>query len=208
MTSLHLCFTLLSTNVLANNNVNATQPIRILAYGDSLTAGYRLPPSDSYPKQLETLLRADGMNVEIINGGVSGDTSAQALSRLTWSLNKGPFDYVLLCIGANDGLRQQPVAALENNLRKMIQEFQKKNIQVILLGMQLPTNFSPAYRNAFAKTYPKIAKEFKLSLYPFILEDVTQKPALNLNDTIHPNKAGYTVIAKNLHKFLKPILKK
>ncbi len=182
--------------------------MRILAYGDSLTAGYRLQPSDSYPKQLEALMRADGYKVEITNGGVSGDTSAQALSRLEWSLKKGPFDYVLLCVGANDGLRQLSVSAFEENLKKMIQAFQSKNIKVILVGMQLPTNFAPAYRNTFGTVYSKLAKEFKVPLYPFFLEGVAQTPKLNLEDTIHPNKSGYAIVAKNLQKFLTPIIKR
>lgn len=200
--SLQLCCALLSTNVLAINNV------RILAYGDSLTAGYKLPPMDSYPAQLEALLKKDGYQVEVVNGGVSGDTSAQALARVEWSLKRGPFNYALLCIGANDGLRQLPVAQLEANLKKLVETFKQKNTKVILIGMQMPTNFPLAYRNEFAAIYPRVAKEFKIALYPFFLKDVTQISSLNLDDSIHPNKAGYAIVAKNIGVFLKSILKK
>ena len=213
ITSLHLGLATLSTNVFANDvkpKSHAGVPtVKILAYGDSLTAGYRLPPADSYPKQLEVLLNnTEASKVEITNGGVSGDTSAQALARLEWSLKKGPFDYALLCVGANDGLRQLAVPELEANLRKMIKTLKDRKVKVILLGMQLPTNFAPAYRKAFGATYTKLAKEFSVPLYPFLLEGVTQDPKLNLSDTIHPNKEGYAVIAQKLVTFLTPILKR
>jgi len=213
ITTLHLGLATLSTNVFANDvkpNLNAGVPtVKILAYGDSLTAGYRLPPADSYPKQLEVLLNnAKASKVEITNGGVSGDTSAQALARLEWSLKKGPFDYALLCVGANDGLRQLAVPELEANLRKMLKTLKERKVKVILLGMQLPTNFAPAYRKAFGATYPKLAKEFGVPLYPFLLEGITQNPKLNLSDTIHPNKEGYALIAQKLESFLAPILKR
>lgn len=147
------------------------------------------------------------MNVEIINGGVSGDTSAQALARVEWSLKRGPFDLVVLCIGANDGLRQLAVQSFESNLRKLVQTFQDKNIAVAMVGMQLPTNFPPDYRKSFQGTYKKIAQEKKVPLYPFMLEGVAQNPKYNLEDSLHPNKDGYAIIAQKIQAFLKPLIK-
>lgn len=208
MILLHLGIGLLSTNVCAQAKGSAAaKPLRILAYGDSLTAGYRVAPEFSYPAQLEKLFKSAGQPVEFINGGVSGDTSAQALARIDWSLKRGPFDFVLLCIGANDGLRQLSLTNLEANIKKLIQTFEQKNIRVILVGMQLPTNFPAEYRKTFANIYPQMAKQFKKPLYPFLLDGVAQDPKLNLEDGLHPNKDGYAIIAAKLLEFLKPHLK-
>ena len=195
----------------ANSNAATDLPkrIKILAYGDSLTAGFRLPPQEAYPKQLEALLQKEGYPVEIINGGVSGDTSAQALARLEWNLKKGgPFNFVLLEIGANDGLRMLSVAALEKNTEQMITRFKKDGAQVILLGMKLPLNTDAVYRHRFEKMYAELAKKHHLSLIPFFLEGIATRVDLNLDDGIHPTAKGYAIAAQNVAIHLKPMLKK
>ena len=182
--------------------------LKILAFGDSLTAGYTLRPSEAYPAQLEVALKKVGFDVEVVNAGVSGDTTGQGLRRVEWNLKKGPFDYVLLCLGANDGLRQLSNKQTKDNLKKIIKEFKKAKVEVILLGMQLPTNFSPKYRSEFEKIYVDLASEEKLSFLKFILEGVAAKQMLNQEDQIHPNVDGYKIIAANISEFLIPIIKK
>lgn len=177
--------------------------LRILAYGDSLTAGMRMEPKNTYPQQLESLFKKDGYTVSIQNAGVSGDTTRQGVARVSWALKGGPYDVVLLGLGANDGLRQLPLKELDKNLRSLVTRFQKEKARVILLGMKLPTNFNAKYRDGFEAVYRQIAKDYKLTLYPFLLEGVAADEKLNLEDGIHPNSQGYEVIAKNLYAFLK-----
>lgn len=180
--------------------------MKILAFGDSLTAGYQLPPAQAYPKQLETLLKGEGYDVEIANAGVSGDTSAQALARVDWNLKQGPYEIVLLAIGANDGLRLQSVAEFEKNLEKLVTRFQAAKAQVLLIGMKLPTNLSPDYRKSFEAVYPKVARKKKLNLMPFLLEGVATDQMLNLEDQIHPNAQGYAIVARNVAPRVKTML--
>lgn len=182
--------------------------VKILAFGDSLTAGYQLPPAQSYPKQLETLLKGEGYDVEIANAGVSGDTSAQALARVDWNLKQGPYEIVLLAIGANDGLRLQPVKGFRTNLETLVARFQKHGARVLLLGMRLPTNFDAGYRKAFEKVYADVAKAKKLTFLPFLLEGVATDQMLNLEDQIHPNAQGYAIVAKNVAGLVRPLLAK
>lgn len=174
-----------------------------MAFGDSLTAGYRLPIKDSYPAQLEQLLIQDGYKVQITNAGVSGDTSEQGLRRIDWILKQGNYDIVLLCLGANDGLRQLPVKNLEENLLKVIDKFQAAGSKVLLLGMQLPPNLYRGYRGEFEAVYKRVADKKRLPYLPFILEGVAANSKLNLEDMIHPNKDGYAVVAQHVMKFLK-----
>jgi acyl-CoA thioesterase-1 len=180
--------------------------LRILAFGDSLTAGYRLSPEEAYPAQLEKLLSSKGIPAEITNGGVSGETSNQGLRRVDWNLKKGPFDWVLLCLGANDGLRQLPVPQMEANLRGLIQRFQASGAKILLLGVRLPTNYDPQYRKDFEAVYPKLAKEFKVPFIPFILEGVALENKLNLEDQLHPNAEGQKKVAENISKKLVALL--
>ena len=182
--------------------------LRILAYGDSLTAGYGLDPADAYPAQLQTLLKADKLEVEVVNGGVSGDTSAQALRRVDWTYKRGPFDLVLLCIGANDGLRLLPLADFEKNLTALIDAFKKKNARVLLLGMRLPKNLDANYRATFEGIFLKVAKKQKIPFLPFLLEGVATDQMLNQEDQIHPNREGAQRVAKTVRAFLAPELRK
>jgi len=182
-------------------NANAKK-LRILAYGDSLTAGYRLSSTQAYPAQLEALLKKRGFEVEIVNAGVSGDTSADALKRLDWSLSRGPYDWVLLCIGANDGLRSLPVAAMKRNISEILEKLKSKGAKVLLVGMKMPTNLSPVYRREFEETYKNLAQQHKVSFYGFLLDGVATNASLNLMDQIHPNENGYKVISERLADFL------
>lgn len=176
---------------------------RIIAVGDSLTAGYRLSPEESFPSQLQDLLSQAWFSIEVINAGKSGDTSSQIRDRFNRSLSDAQTgDIILLCAGANDGLQWLSIEQLETNLRWMIETAQEQWIVVILAGMQIPPNYGASYSSAFASLYPRLAKDYSVLLYPFLLEWVAADPSLNLDDGIHPNKQWYMIIAKNLFDFL------
>ncbi|MEZ4815581.1 MAG: arylesterase [Bdellovibrionota bacterium] len=192
-------FALVSCTSEASKNKN----YKILAFGDSLTAGYQLPASESFPAQLEQIMTQEGYKLKITNAGVSGDTSEQGLKRVDWALKQGSYDIVLLCLGANDGLRQLPVANMEKNLLQIIEKFEAAGTKVLLIGMELPSNLYRSYRSDFSEAYKKIAKKKNLPFLPFLLEGVAANPNLNLDDQIHPNAAGYKIIAQNVMKFLK-----
>ncbi len=193
----------LSTPALVAKN---KKPLRILAFGDSLTAGYRQKSEESYPSLLEKKFLAEGYAVKVINAGVSGDTTRQGLQRVDWALKNGPFDVVLLGLGANDGLRQLPLKDMEKNLESIIRRFKDKKVKVILLGMKIPTNFPAPYRKAFEGAYLKLSKKEKISLYPFFLDGIITEPGsetLRQDDGIHPNAVGYLKIVEKLYPFVK-----
>jgi acyl-CoA thioesterase-1 len=183
------------------------KPLRVLAFGDSLTAGYRLPAKQAWPARLEEFLKAGGLDVAVTNGGVSGDTSGGALRRVEWNLKFGPYDLAIVGLGANDGLRQLPVKDMEANLRKIVEKFHAAKVKVLLLGMKMPSNLDAEYRAQFEAVYPKLAKELKLELYPFVLEGIALNDMLNLSDRIHPNPQGHEIIARALEKRVGPLLK-
>jgi acyl-CoA thioesterase-1 len=200
-----IIWTLLSFNVGPHSTEQASdREIKILAFGDSLTACYRLAKDKAYPAQLEQLLNKDGLKARVVNAGVSGDTSAQALRRVQWSQKAGPFDAVLIAIGANDGLRLMPTSGLEKNLNQMIGDFLKVSKTVCLLGIRLPLNLPADYRAQFESIYPRLAKTHKLCYLPFILEGVATVEEYNLEDQIHPNERGQVIVAANVYKVLKP----
>lgn len=179
-----------------------------MALGDSLTAGYGLPRDAAYPAQLEMLLIKEGYDVAIVNAGVSGETSTQTLGRLDWVLKRGgPYAIVLLGIGANDGLRAQPVKMIEANLEKLVDRLKSPTTKVLLLPMKLPTNLDAKYRAQFEALYPRVAKKKNIPLAAFLLENVAGDPELNLGDGIHPNAKGAKKVAENLIPSLKPLLK-
>jgi acyl-CoA thioesterase-1 len=205
-----ILFTRITWAVLISLNVFAqspTQNFQILAYGDSITAGYGLAKDQSYPKQLEKKLNEKGFNASVTNGGVSGDTSTQALSRVNWALKGKKFSIVLLCIGANDGLRLQPPSLLQSNLSKLVDAFQQHGAKVVLLGMKLPTNLDATYRRNFERVYTNTAKQKKIPLIPFFLEGIATQTNLNQEDQIHPNVQGAELMASNLVPALESLIR-
>ncbi len=183
------------------------KPIKILFFGDSLTAGYQLSKEEAYPQQVEQLATADGIPVTIYNAGVSGDTTSGGLSRLQWNLRR-PFDLFVLALGANDGLRGIPLSVTRDNLRKILQTVREVNPQATLVvaGMQLPPNYGEEYKREFDALFAPLAKEFNATLIPFLLEGVAGVPELNLPDGIHPNPEGQKRVARIVWQALKPLL--
>ncbi len=177
---------------------------RLVALGDSLTAGYGLDPQQAWPALLEKQLRQDGLDLEVANAGLSGDTSAGGLRRLNWVLGE-PADWMVIALGANDALRGQPIEATRENLRKIIRRAREKypQIRIVLAGMLAPPNMGEAYTEAFGRIYSELAEEEEVLLYPFILEGVAARPALNQADGIHPNAKGQEIIAGHLAAFIR-----
>lgn len=174
----------------------------VLVMGDSLSAGYQLPPESSYPFQLEGLFKSAGYPYRVSNAGVSGDTSSALLSRTDWLLS-GPLpDLAIVCIGANDGLQGLPVEQMDKNIRAILAKLKDKGVPTVFVGMKVPRNLGPAYVSEFDATFPKIAADTGVAFHPFLLEGVARDPSLNLPDGIHPNEKGYSVVAKNLFDFL------
>ena len=171
--------------------------MHILAFGDSLTAGYNLPPSKSFAAQLEQRLLEQGRAVRITNAGLSGDTTSGGKDRLAWSLQDKP-ELVILELGANDGLRGLDPARMRENLEAMIMEIRESGARVILAGMKAPVNWGAPYRLEFEKVFPELAEIHGLALYPFFLDGVITNPALLLEDGLHPNAAGVARIVDGI----------
>lgn len=165
---------------------------RILAFGDSLFAGYNVKESESYPARLEISLRARGINARIANAGVSGDTSAAALQRLGFTLDNQPArpDLAIVELGGNDMLRGIPPAETKANIGAILKELKGRGIPVLLMGMRAPPNLGPAFREEFDRIYPDLAKEYGVALVPFFLQPVYDKPDLLQQDKIHPTPRG------------------
>ncbi|WP_205747387.1 arylesterase [Desulfopila sp. IMCC35006] len=179
----------------------------IVAVGDSLTAGYGLDESAGYPALLERKLQADGYDYQVVNAGVSGETSNGTLSRMEWILTLAP-DIVLLETGANDGLRGVDPEVAEKNIRNILQILKDKDVVVLLAGMKMVWNMGPAYVAKFNAIYPKLAKEFDVVFVPFFLDGVAMKGDLTLGDGIHPNAQGYKIITDNLYPYVVQAIKK
>lgn len=173
----------------------------IVAVGDSLTAGLGVEEDFAYPALLQRRLQADGHNYRVINAGVSGETTSGTLSRLEWVLTMKP-DIVILEIGANDGLRGVDTAVPAKNLREIVRVLQDNDIITVFTGMKMVWNLGPVYTSSFNAIYPQVADENDLIFMPFFLEDVATKPALNIEDGLHPNARGYEVVVKNLYPYV------
>ncbi len=169
----------------------------IVAVGDSLTAGYGVAEKDNYPSQLQKRLLAKGLDYEVINSGVSGETSSGTLSRINWVLSLKP-DIIILEIGANDGLRGIDPNLTRENILKIIALLQKKKIITVFAGMRMVSNLGLRYTHAFHRIYLDVAKDTGVIFMPFFLEGVATDPALNTSDGIHPNRKGYKIIVDNL----------
>jgi len=171
-------------------------PARLLVFGDSLVAGYNLPPDASYPAQLDKALKARGItDVTVLNAGVSGDTTAAALSRLDWSLADRP-THVLVELGANDMLRGLAPEQARTNLDAIITKLKQANLPVLLAGMLAAPNLGADYGKRFNAMYPELAQKHGVPLYPFFLDGVAADPKLNLGDGIHPTREGVAVIVE------------
>ena len=172
----------------------------ILAFGDSLTAGYQLKPGQSFPAQLEAALRKEGRAVRVHNAGVSGDTTAQGKARLPWVLSslKAKPDLAIVALGANDMLRGQPPATAKANLDAILTELNKRGIPVIVAGMLAAPNLGPTYAKEYNAIFPALAKKHDATLYPFFTNGVTAQPKYLLADGMHPNPAGVGVMVKGI----------
>lgn len=173
------------------------QPLRIVVFGDSLVAGFQLKASDAFPAQLERALKARGHAVEVINAGVSGDTTAAGLARLRWSIPEKA-DAVILELGANDALRGLDPGKAKSNLDQMITALKGTGAEVLLAGMLAPPNMGPAYAQSFNAIYQDLAKKHGLILYPFFLEGIAFDQRFNLNDGLHPNSKGVAEITQKI----------
>jgi acyl-CoA thioesterase I len=170
---------------------------RILALGDSLTAGYGLPAEDGFTARLEAALKAAGVAVKVINGGVSGDTSAGGLARVDWLMAEKP-DLVIVELGANDALRGLEPRETRLNLDKVIGRIRKAGAALLLAGMKAPPNLGRDYGDEFNRIFPELAKQHKVALYPFFLDGVAADPVLNQADGMHPNAKGVSVIVERM----------
>ena len=189
-------FIVICTAVLTASFAQAQdKPVQLVGFGDSLMAGYQLPPTDSYTAQLEAALKAKGMDVTIANAGVSGDTSSGGLARAEWSVPDGT-DGVILELGANDALRGISPEETEKNLEAMISGFQKRNIPVLLIGIMAPPNMGDDYAKHFNPIYQRLAEKHGLPLYPFFLDGVVLNESLQLEDRMHPNTKGIAVMVE------------
>jgi acyl-CoA thioesterase I len=178
----------------------------IVAFGDSLTAGLGVHADESYPAQLQARLDRLNYRYRVINAGVSGETTAGALRRVSWILNNKPA-IVVLESGANDGLRGLKLEETERNLGQIIEQFQKAGVTVVLAGMKLPPNYGEEYTAGFEAIFPTLAKRYRLPLIPFFLEGVAASTTLNQADGIHPTKEGYGIIVEQVFKALRPLIK-
>jgi acyl-CoA thioesterase I len=179
----------------------------IVAFGDSLTAGYGVPPGKSYPDDLQRLLDAAGYKYHVVNLGVSGDTTSDGVQRLPDVLAAKP-EIVILEFGGNDGLRGLPLSTSRANQITMIQTLQRADIRILLAGMTLPRNYGSDYIRSFESIYTDLAKQFHLALIPFLLEGVGGHPELTQPDGIHPTAPGCEIVASNVMRYLKPMLRK
>jgi len=169
----------------------------VIAFGDSLTAGYGLPASEAFPARLQARLKDDGVGVKVVNAGVSGDTTTDGLARLDWALADKP-DYVILALGANDALRGIDPKIVRANLDKMIDKITASGAKILLLGMLAPANWGAQYEHEFDQIYPDLAKAHNVPLYPFFLDGVAMNPALNQADGMHPNERGVAVLVDRI----------
>ena len=181
----------------------------ILFLGDSLTAGLGVQETQAYPALIQGKIRASNLPFEVINAGLSGDTTAGGLSRLDWILQK-PIDVLVLALGANDGLRGLPVEEMRANLQAIIDKVRTKNPQmkVVIAGMQIPPNLGADYAAKFAAVYPELAHKNDAALVPFLLEGVGGHIDLNQADQMHPTTAGQKILSENVWKVLAPLLTK
>ncbi len=183
----------------------AAKPVRILALGTSLTQGYGLPPGTEFTVQLQAALKRAGIDAAVDNAGVSGDTTAGGLARLDWSLADHP-DAVILELGSNDMLRGIAPAETEKNLRAILDKLRAAHVKVLLTGMHAQRNLGAEYVKQFDGIYPRLAREYDVIFYPFILDGVALNPKLNQADGMHPNPAGVKVMVVRILPYVKKLV--
>ena len=179
---------------------------KVVVLGDSLSAGFGLLELQAYPAILQQKLNTDGYQWDVVNAGISGDTSAAGLQRLDWALGQGDVRILVLELGANDGLRGLPIAEMKKNLAAIIERAQERRISVLLAGMEAPPNFGPEYTVSFRQVYRDLARQYKVTLLPFLLDRVAGDPGLNQSDGIHPNIEGSKIVADTVWNVLKPMV--
>lgn len=178
---------------------------KIVMLGDSLTAGLGLLETQSYPGLLQERIEAEGYGFEVVNAGVSGDTSAGGLRRLDWAL-EGDVRILIVALGANDGLRGLSVAEMTKNLSEIITRAKARNVVVILAGMEAPPNYGPEYAQSYRQAFRQLALTHRVTFLPFLLDKVGGQSALNQDDGIHPNAEGAVIVADTVWAVLKPML--
>ena len=176
------------------------------ACSSALSAGYGLLELQAFPALLQARLHQDGYKWDVVNAGVSGDTSAAGLQRVEWALGQGDVRILILELGANDGLRGLPVSEMKKNLAGIIEVAKRKGIAILLAGMEAPPNFGPEYTVAFRQVYRDLAKEHGVTLLPFLLDKVAGNPSLNQGDGIHPNIEGTAIVADTVWNVLRPMV--
>jgi len=184
--------------------VGGSSPV-ILAFGNSLTAGFGVLDNESYPSRLQNILVQNGYPHKVINAGVSGDTTAGGLRRIKWLMKHTP-EVVILELGANDGLRGLSIKAMEFNLDKIIGICEEHGAKVLLTGMKVPPNYGEEYTVEFEKVFIRLAKKYDLSLVPFFLEGVAGVREHTQPDGIHPLGSGYSIVVQTIWKYLKPLI--
>ena len=192
--------------ILMNASSGYSEPV-ILAFGDSLTAGFGVDSKDSYPARLQRLLAEKGYSYKVVNAGVSGDTTAGGASRIDWVLQHNP-EIVILELGANDGLRGLSISEMRKNLGAIIDICQKKGAKVLLAGMEITPNLGAEYSQDFRESFTLLAKKYKVPLIPFFLENVAAHPELTRPDGVHPVADGYAIVTQTVFQYLEPMLKK
>lgn len=190
-------FLILTAVLLAAVPAAAQDPIKIVAFGDSLTAGYQLAPGDGFADVLQARLADEGYDIEVVDAGVSGDTTSGGLARLDWSVPDDA-DAVILELGGNDALRGIDPATTKANLDQMLTRLSERDLPVLLAGMLAPPNMGPEYEAAFNPIFAELAREHDAIYYPFFLEGVAGNPQYGLGDGIHPNADGVTVIVDTI----------
>jgi acyl-CoA thioesterase-1 len=183
----------------------ASRP-KIVILGDSLTAGLGLSQDEAHPAVLQRRLDAAGLRFEVVNAGVSGDTSAGGLSRLDWSLD-GDVRILVVALGGNDGLRGLPPEDMKKNLGEIIRRARDRHIGVLLAGMESPTSMGPDYQRQFHDVFPALAREYRTAFLPFLLQDVAGRPELNQHDGIHPTAEGARIVADQVWRVLEPMVR-
>lgn len=186
---------------------NAANP-KILIYGDSLSAAYGIPQQQGWAVLLQNKLTHEKLPYDVVNASISGETTSGGLSRLPAALRQTQPGIVILALGANDGLRGLPIKEMRANLGTMIKQCKKANARVLLVGMRIPPNYGPKYTEAFSESYRLLSKQHKVSLVPFMLDNVAARTELIQQDGLHPNAAGQPIILENIWKKLRPVLKK